>query len=108
MEVLYTMAKLHRFDPPAFLNDMNEEQKNEWSKFISNNFDFMISLQEREVGRGKCQFYNPMKVDTPDEHRRRPIIWKAFPKLLVDKHEANMEQAYKEAEETLIRDGERI
>lgn len=102
------MAKLNQFDPPAFLNDLNEEQKNDWSKFISNNFDFMISLQEREVGNGKCQFYNPMKVDTPNEHITRPIIWKAFPKLLADKYEENMEQVYKEADEELIHDGERI
>lgn len=103
-----TMAKLKQFDPPAFLEDMNEEQKNQWSDYISTRFDVCISEVESEVGVGKCQFYNPVKIDTPENYLTKTIRWKAFPKLIADKYQDNWELAYKEAEETLIQNGKYI
>ncbi|ETT31417.1 hypothetical protein CXK86_13440 [Paenibacillus sp. BGI2013] len=102
------MAKLKQFDPPAFLEDMNEEQKNQWSDYISTRFDVCISEVESEVGVGKCQFYNPVKIDTPENYLTKTIRWKAFPKLIADKYQDNWELAYKEAEETLIQNGKYI
>ncbi|PDZ59279.1 hypothetical protein [Bacillus thuringiensis] len=92
------MAKLPRFDPPAFLNDLTEEQKADWSKFISSYFTSSICVQESEIGRGNCQFYNPLVTDTPEEHEEAPIFWPAFPNVLKKKFEGNELQAYVEAE----------
>ncbi len=101
------MSKLIKFDPPAFLNDFNDKQKLAWSELISEYFNESICVQESEIGKGKCQFYNPLLTDTPDEHDELPIFWSGFPEVLKYKYETDPDQAYIQAEK-LVNDRYRL
>jgi hypothetical protein len=63
-----------RFDPPAFLNDLNDAQKQAWSDFISQRLD-----NEMAHAPGH-HFYNPMKTDTAPDVHPAEISWTAFPR----------------------------
>ncbi len=65
---------LPKFDPPAFLDDLDETQKGKWSDFISRTLDSEIS-----AARGN-HFYNPTKVDTGDDVQTMEISWTGFPR----------------------------
>ena len=48
------------FTTPAGLTDYrNEENYKLWSSFISDSINDTIEEEEKTVGSGKCQFYNP-------------------------------------------------
>jgi hypothetical protein len=65
---------LPRFDPPAFLNDLNNAQKQTWSNFISQ------SLDTEMANAPGNHFYNPTKTDTAADVQIAEISWTAFPR----------------------------
>ncbi|WP_437827198.1 hypothetical protein [Sorangium sp. So ce1153] len=70
---------LTRFDPPGLLEDLNDNQKAQWSQWISDSMD-RAGAGSSEGPRG--QFYNPLERPTADDGVLAPITWVAFPKLL--------------------------
>jgi hypothetical protein len=66
------VAVLERFSPPAGITDPAPEA---WSERVKAIFE---SFTERFP-----QFYDPTAADTPDEARRPPIAWSAFPASLL-------------------------
>jgi hypothetical protein len=65
---------LPRFDPPGFLDDLNDTQKQAWSDFISQDLDGELP------GASGNHFYNPVKTDTAPDVQTAEISWTAFPK----------------------------
>src|SRR4051812_45575086 len=65
---------LPRFDPPAFLDDLNDIQKNAWSQFISGEFD----SQAAEFPSN--HFYNATVTDTTPDVVTAEIKWTGFPR----------------------------
>src|SRR4051794_35339105 len=65
---------LPRFDPPAFLDDLNAQQRQAWSDFISQTFD------EQMAGAPGHHFYDPMRTDTAADAQTAVITWTAFPR----------------------------
>lgn len=81
---------LVRFDPPGFLDDLNEQGKEIWHNYISGRFD-----EAREGDPGKtadgqeieCDFYgprehyiNPAKVELAEDAVEVDIEWTGFPR----------------------------
>ena len=73
---------LNRFDPPGFLTDFNEQQKQAWSDFISDQCDQARAGNpaELEFDGPREQFFNPMRVDLDDDAQEVDIKWVAFPR----------------------------
>ena len=67
---------LDRIDPPANLDDFDDQQRDSWSRFLSDEIDQNISDFNLK------QFYNPTKVDTGADVVSQTIDWTAFPKNL--------------------------
>jgi hypothetical protein len=71
-----------KFDPPGLLDDFNDQQKDAWSQWISDQFEDAIKgrpdLFDFDGPRG--QFYNPTKVDTGPDTQSVDISWIAFPR----------------------------
>lgn len=74
--------KLDRFDPPGFLDDFNDEQREKWSEKISARFDAGVrGRPDRfDFDAPREQFYNPMKVDTGPDAQLVDITWVGFPR----------------------------
>ena len=65
---------LSQFDPPAFLDDFNEQQKAAWSRFISDAEDSEIRPLDG------IRFYNPTRTPTDDDQQTLDIEWTGFPR----------------------------
>ena len=74
--------KLKRFDPPAFLDDFNDAQREKWSEMISARFDAGIRGRPGlfDLDAPREQFYNPTKVDTGPDAQSVDISWVGFPR----------------------------
>jgi hypothetical protein len=74
--------KLDRFDPPGFLDDFNDEQREKWSEMISARFDAGVRGRPHrfDFDAPREQFYNPMKVDTGPDAQLVDITWVGFPR----------------------------
>jgi hypothetical protein len=71
---------LSKFDPPGFLDDLTDAQKEAWSKKINNFFERARSGQGYD---GACeQFYNPTKTETGADAASVDITWTAFPRRM--------------------------
>ncbi len=71
---------LSKFDPPGFLDDLTEAQKEAWSKKINGYFERARSGQGYD---GACeQFYNPIKTETGADAASVDITWTAFPRRM--------------------------
>jgi hypothetical protein len=75
---------IQRFDPPALLQDLDAipGQYDGWSKYMSATIDDGIAAVEEEVGAGKSWFRNELR-DAPQVFADDPIIWDAFPRVLL-------------------------
>jgi hypothetical protein len=73
---------LNRFDPPGFVDDLNEAQKIAWSDFISDQFDRAVkgNPDELDFDAPRAQFFNPMKIDQDADAKSVDIKWVAFPR----------------------------
>jgi hypothetical protein len=84
------MALLPRFDPPAFLTDLDHIQggRQAWDDFMVACFEWAISDQKKVIpaidGKpGTVQFFNPRVFDSTTTLIEQPILWNAFPKTLL-------------------------
>lgn len=95
---------LASFDPPASLTDFNPSLRAAWNTYISYTFD--QNIKDLTSGGLNPQFYNPTKVDTPDNRAADEITWIGFPRLISLKHPNDDPGAWKEAD-TPLATGER-
>src|SRR4051794_6067585 len=63
---------LLQFDPPGNLDDLDNDQKKRWSKFISDRMELEITGDQE--GK-RLQFYNPTKTATTADKLPAPISW---------------------------------
>lgn len=66
---------LSRFAAPGNIIEISDAALVGWSDVVSLIFD--------DVARRFPRFYNPTKVDTPDDHRTHDVEWPAFPGTLL-------------------------
>ncbi len=73
---------LSHFDPPAFLDDFTQEQKDAWSEWISQQIDAAIAGDpvDLEYDAPRAQFFNATKVDFASDMVTLDIEWTAFPR----------------------------
>ena len=73
---------LSKFDPPAFLDDFTQEQKDAWSVWISGQIDDAIAGDpvNLEFDAPRAQFFNATAVDFADDMATLDIEWTAFPR----------------------------
>jgi hypothetical protein len=73
---------LERFDPPGFLDDFNDKQKEAWSEWMSAQFDEGVRGRPDlfDFDAPREQFYNPMKVETGPDAQSVDITWVGFPR----------------------------
>jgi hypothetical protein len=67
---------LPAFDPPGFLDDLNADQKKQWSDSISDDVDSEVAGKDA-VGH---HFYNATKFDPGNDVTTAEISWTAFPR----------------------------
>ena len=96
--------RISSFDPPANLPDFNASLRAAWNTYISYTFD--QNIRDLTSAGLTPQFYNPTKVDTPDNKAADEITWIGFPRLISLKHPNDDRAAWKEADTPLAR-GER-
>jgi hypothetical protein len=75
---------MDRFDPPGFLQDLNDAQRGAWSDWISQQLDQARTRDEADLANDgpRLQFFNLLK-NTPDSDAvERDITWTAFPKIV--------------------------
>lgn len=74
--------KLEKFDPPGFLDDFNDEQKDAWSRWISSQLDEGVRgrPEEFDFDGPREQFYNPTRVEIAPDEQSVDITWTGFPR----------------------------
>ena len=85
------MALLNRFDPPAFMTDLDAIAggRDAWHQFVSLNFDASIVAEQKKVTSangtafGTVQYYNASTYDPGGPIVEQAITWNAFPKELL-------------------------
>jgi hypothetical protein len=84
------MSLLRRFDPPAFMTDLDHvrDGRAQWDEFISLCFDTAIKTEAGRVPRqgdrqGTVQYFNAKHFDPGATLIEQPIVWNAFPKTLL-------------------------
>ena len=97
------MALLPRFDPPAFLTDLDHVKggRNAWDEFIGLCFKVTIESEKQAVPKtggkdGVVQYFNPRTFDPKSTLVEQPIVWNAFPKTLLIRY--GRERAMAEAD----------
>lgn len=73
---------LAKYDPPGFLDDFNQQQKDAWSEWISRQIDGAIAGDpvNLEFDAPRAQFFNATKVDFANDMATLDIEWTAFPR----------------------------
>lgn len=71
---------MNRFDPPGFLDDLTEAQKDQWSQILSNWLDRAREGRPNRNDGPRAQFFNPL-TDPPAADKQVAVIaWNAFPR----------------------------
>src|SRR5262249_31451704 len=88
----WPMALLPRFDPPAFMTDLDHVAggRDAWDDFMGRCFEWAIGDQKARIPPigdkpGTVQFFNPRTFDPTTTVIEQPIVWNAFPKTLLAK-----------------------
>lgn len=71
---------MNRFDPPGFLNDMNDSQKNQWSEIVSGWLAGARQGAPHENDGPREQFFNPLTQPSANNAQVHVIAWNAFPR----------------------------
>jgi hypothetical protein len=73
-----------RFDPPGFLEDLDEAHRGAWSDWISQQLDEARERNDPELLNDgpRLQFFNPLKAAPDADAVERDIAWTAFPKVV--------------------------
>src|SRR5688572_7080263 len=69
-----------KFDPPAFLNDFTQKQKDGWDVLVSSWMD--NEAEGVKAPKGQGLFYNLQKDATAGDPAKQAIPWDAFPRLI--------------------------
>jgi phosphatidylserine/phosphatidylglycerophosphate/cardiolipin synthase-like enzyme len=73
-------AFMDRFDPPGFLDDLTDAQKDEWSQIVSGWLDSAQAGSPEENDGPRAQFFNPLTNPPAADQRVAVIAWNAFPR----------------------------
>ncbi|RGB43871.1 hypothetical protein C1646_679808 [Rhizophagus diaphanus] len=73
--------KLDRFNPPAYLDDMNPKLKNEWNELVKKWTKNAIKgyPDDYTFDGPRLQYYDPTSTYTSGIIAERDIVWTAFP-----------------------------
>lgn len=73
-----------RFEPPGFLDDLNEAERDAWHEFISDAVDRARAGQPDvfDFDGPREQFFNPAKVEPAEDAVTEDIAWTAFPRQI--------------------------
>jgi phosphatidylserine/phosphatidylglycerophosphate/cardiolipin synthase-like enzyme len=71
---------MNRFDPPGFLDDLNEEQKEQWSRIVSGWLDRARAGRPDRNDGPRAQFFNPLADPPAADSQVAVIAWNAFPR----------------------------
>jgi hypothetical protein len=76
---------MEKFDPPGFLNDFNEAQRDSWSEWISSQLDEARDRNDPGIANygPRLQFFNPLKTPPDADAVERDVTWTAFPKIVL-------------------------
>ena len=69
-----------KFDPPAFLNDFTQKQKDGWDVLVSSWMD--NEAEGVKAPKGQGLFYNLQKDATAGDPAKQAIPWDAFPRVI--------------------------
>ncbi|XP_022106438.1 uncharacterized protein LOC110987731 [Acanthaster planci] len=71
------------FSTPASVKDYADSKNyQKWSGFIGGAFNDTIKVEEKTVGVGKCQFYNPEVKPAGSDRVTQKVTWNGFPRRL--------------------------
>src|SRR5882672_555693 len=68
---------LSRFDPPGFVDDLKDSQKQKWSDWISKQLD-----ASKSANPARPQFFNALKNPPATDAVEKDISWTAFPRQI--------------------------
>jgi hypothetical protein len=73
-----------QFDPPGFLDDLNDAQREQWSSWISTQIDEVTAGQPQvyDFDAPRPRFFNPLGTPPAADAVERDISWKAFPRII--------------------------
>ena len=85
------MGVLTRFDPPAFMSDLDRIARGhaEWHEFMNTVFNWAIGTEQPVVkpragsAAATVQFFNPAAWDPEAPVIEQAVTWNAFPKELL-------------------------
>ncbi|GES85123.1 hypothetical protein RCL2_001221400 [Rhizophagus clarus] len=72
---------LDKFNPPAYLDDMNEELKNKWNELVKKWTNNAIKgyPDDYTFDGPRLQYYDPTSTYTSGQKAEKDIVWTAFP-----------------------------
>jgi hypothetical protein len=75
---------LTKFDPPGFVQDLNDQQRGDWSQWISDQFDEARDRNDASLRNygPRPQFFNPLTNPPAADAIEADITWTAFPRIL--------------------------
>ncbi len=82
---------MQRFDPPGFVDDLDDAQKDRWSQVVSDWLDRARAGSPQDNDGPRAQFFNPLTEPPAADQTVAVIAWNAFPRQvkstsLSDKH----------------------
>lgn len=91
---------LAAFDPPGNVDDLppGSAVRRRWSDWVSDSLDGEIENVEREVGAGRCQLYNPTRVETTDPAAELTITWEGFPMTIRRRYRDSRVEGWRSAD----------
>ncbi|MGA8027949.1 MAG: hypothetical protein WB992_12475, partial [Bryobacteraceae bacterium] len=77
---------LTQFDPPGFLSDFDDSQRQAWSEWISQQLDAAHDEDGTDLGLmhdgPRLQFFNPLRTPPGPDATEQDITWTAFPRIV--------------------------
>ncbi len=71
---------MNRFAPPGFLDDLNDDQQEQWSQVVSNWLDRARAGRPDRNDGPRGQFFNALTNPPEDDQQVAVIAWNAFPR----------------------------
>jgi len=73
---------MNRFDPPGFLDDLTDAQKDQWSTIVAGWLDEARAGRAEENDGPRKQFFNPLTNPPAADRQVAVISWNAFPRQI--------------------------
>jgi hypothetical protein len=71
---------VNRIDPPGFLDDLSDADKDRWSRIVSGWLDEARQGNPNENDGPRAQFFNPLTNPPANDAQVATISWNAFPR----------------------------